>query len=168
MTTAASESASAYTEIWDDLLRSFAARASPRAVSFSFQAIPDTGEAQEPPLIQWLEATTKALNRLPWHETNLPDGRIPPKPSAAAGLLWLLLNALEDNTIDPTAIIPTSSGGVAAEWHVGGVDLEIECGPDGAIEYNFAGPESEEYEGPVDENLSRLKRHVGMLPDRAK
>ena len=164
MTTTASESASAYTEIWDDLLRSFAAR----AVSFSFQATPDTGEAQEPLVIQWLEATTKALNRLPWHEANLPDGRIPPKPEAAAELLWLLLNALEDNTIDPTAIIPTSGGGVAAEWHVGGVDLEIECGPDGTIEYNFAGPESEEYEGPVDEDLSRLKRHVGMLPKRAK
>ena len=75
---------------------------------------------------------------------------------------------LEDNTIDPTAIVPTSSGGVAAEWHAGGVDLEIECSPDGTIEYNFAGPESEEYEGPVNEDLSQLKRHVGMLPKRAK
>ena len=168
MTAAASESALVQTEIWDDLLRSFAAKASPRAVSFSFQAVPDAGEVQEAPVIQWLEATTKAVNRLPWHETNLPDGRIPPKPEVAAELLWLLLNALEDNTIDPTAIIPTSSGGVAAEWHVGGVDLEIECGPDGTIEYNFAGPESEEYEGLVDEDLSQLKRHVGMLPKRAK
>ena len=70
-------------------------------------------------MIQWLEATAKALNRLPWQETNLPDGRMPPKPEAAAALLWLLLNALEDNTIDPTAIIPTSRGGVAAEWHAG-------------------------------------------------
>lgn len=168
MTTAASEPASTHTEIWDDLLRSFAAKASPRAVSVRFQATPATGEAQDPPVIQWLEATTKALNRLPWHETNLPDGRMPPKPEAAAGLLWLLLNALEDNTIDPTAIIPTSSGGVAAEWHVSGIDLEIECGPDGTIEYNFDGPDSEEYEGPVDEDLSQLKRHTGMLPKRAK
>ena len=97
------------------------------------------------PPIQWLESTTKALNRLPWQGTNLPDGRKPPKPEAAAALLWLLLNALEDNTIDPTAIIPTSSGGVAAEWHVDGIDLEIECDADGAIEYNFAGPGIEEY-----------------------
>ena len=168
MTTAASEPASAHTEIWDDLLRSFAAKASPRAVSFAFRAVPATGEAQEVPVIQWLEWTTKALNRLPWHETNLPDGRMPPKPEAAAQLLWLLLNALEDNTIDPTAIIPTSSGGVAAEWHVGEVDLEIECGPDGTIDYNFAGPESEEYEGPVDDDLKQLKQHVGMLPERAR
>ena len=168
MTTAASEPASAHTEIWDDLLRSFAAKASPRAVAVSFRAAPDVGEAQEPQMIQWLEATTKALNRLPWQERNLPDGRIPPKPEAAAALLWLLLNALEDNTIDPTAIVPTSRGGVAAEWHVGGIDLEIECDPDGAIEYNFTGPGVEEYEGPVEPDLSQLKRHVGMLPKRAE
>ena len=168
MTTAASEPASVHTEIWDNLLRSFAAKASPRAVSFSFQAVPDLGEVQDPPVIQWLEATTKAVNRLPWHETNLPDGRISPKPEVAAELLWLLLNALEDNTIDPTAIIPTSSGGVAAEWHVGGIDLEIECALEGTIEYYFSGPAGEEYEGPVDDNLSQLKRHVGMLPERTK
>ena len=168
MTTAASEPASAHTGIWDDLLRSFAAKASPRAVAVSFRAAPDVGEAQEPQMIQWLEATTKALNRLPWHKTNLPDGRIPPKPEVAAELLWLLLNALEDNTIDPTAIIPTSRGGVAAEWHVGGIDLEIECDPDGTIEYNFAGAGTEEYEGPVDPELTQLKRHVGMLPKRAE
>ena len=168
MTTTASDHASAPSEISDELLRRFAAKARPRAVSFSFQAVPGAGDGEEAPPIQWLESTAKALNRLPWQERNLPDGRIPPKPEAAAELLWLLLNALEDNTIDPTAIIPTSRGGVAAEWNVGGIDLEIECDPDGAIEYNFAGPGIEEYEGPVEPDLSQLKRHVGMLPKRAE
>ena len=168
MTTTASDHASVPSEIWDALLSSFAAKASPRAVSVSFQAVPAAGDAQEAPPIQWLESTTKALNRLPWQERNLPDGRIPPKPEAAAALLWLLLNALENNTIGPTAIIPTSRGGVAAEWHVGGIDLEIECDPDGAIEYNFAGPGIEDYEGPVEPDLSQLKRHAGMLPKRAE
>ena len=168
MTTTASNHAAVPSEIWDDLLSSFAAKARPRAVSVSFQAVPPDGDAQETPPIQWLESTAKALNRLPWQETHLPDGRIPPKAEAAAALLWLLLNALEDNTIDPTAIIPTSRRGVEAEWHVGGIDLEIECDPDGAIEYNFAGLGIEEYEGPVDPDLSQLKRHVGMLPKRAE
>ena len=168
MTTTASDHASVPSEISDELLRSFAAKASPSAVSASFQAVPVTGDAQEPPVIQWLESTAKALNRLPWQETNLPDGRIPPKPEAAAELLWLLLNALDDNTIDPTAIIPTSRGGVAAEWHFGGIDLEIECGPDGTTGYNFAGPDVEEYESPVDPDLSQLKRHVSLLPKRAE
>ena len=122
---------------------------------------------QEPLVIRWLESTTKELNQLPWQETDLPDGRMPPRPEAAAALLRLLRNALEDNTIDPTAIIPTSKGGVAAEWHAGGIDLEIECDPDGTMEYNFAGPGMDECEGPVEPDLSQLKRHVGMLPKRA-
>ena len=51
---------------------------------------------------------------------------------------------------------------------MGGIDLEIECDPDGAVEYNFAGPGIEEYEGPVEPDLSQLKRYVGMLPKRAE
>ena len=61
----------------------------------------------------------------------------------------LVLNILNDSTIDPTAIIPISTGGFAAEWHIGGVDLEIECDPYGAIEYNFSAAGTEEYEGPA-------------------
>ena len=122
---------------------------------------------QEPLAIRWLESTTKALNQLPWQETDLPDGRMPPRPEAAAALPRLLRNALEDNTIDPPAIIPTSKGGVAAEWHAGGSDLEIESDPDGAMEYNFDGPGMDEHEGPVEPDLSQLKRHVGMLSKRA-
>ena len=65
MTTAASDKATVPSEIRDELLTSFAAKASPRTVSVSFQAVPATGDTQEPPVIQWLEATAKALNRLP-------------------------------------------------------------------------------------------------------
>ncbi len=167
MTTTPSNRRPVPSEVWDELLMSFAAKARPSALEASFDAVSGTDEQEEPTTIKWLEPTTKALNRLPWQETNLPDGRVPPKPKAAAALLWLLLNTLDDSTIDPTAIIPTSRGGVAAEWHVGGVDLEIECDPDGAIEYNFAATGTQEYEGPAGPDLSQLRRHVGMLPKRA-
>ena len=109
---------------------------------------------QEPLVIRWLESTTKALNQLPWQETHLPDGRMPPRPEAAAALLRLLRNALEDNTIDPTAIIPTSRERVAAEWHAGAINPKIKCDPDGAREYNFAGPGMDEYVGLVEPDLS--------------
>lgn len=167
MTTIPSNSEAVPSEVWDELLMSFAAKAKPSADAISFDAVSRPSSRNEPKVIHWLEPTTKALNRLPWQETNLPDGRMPPRPEAAAALLWLLLNALDDSTIDPTAIIPTSRGGVAAEWHIGGVDLEIECGPDDVSEYSFAAPGAEEYEGPVGPDLSQLKRHVGMLPKRA-
>ena len=167
MTTTPSSRGPVPSEVWDELLMSFAVKARPNAPQASTDAAPRTGEHEERGNIRWLKSTTKALNRLPWEETNLPDGRIPPKPQAAAGLLWLLLNVLGDNTIGPTTIIPTSSGGVAAEWHLEGLDLEIECDPDGTIEYNFAGPGFEEYEGPADPDFSQLKHHIGMLPKRA-
>ena len=146
-------------EIWDELLTSFASKASPRPV-------PAADKPQAPPVIQWLPPVARALNRLPYLETNLPDQRMPPTPEAAAALLWLLLNILDGSTRAPTSINTTSKGGVAAEWHVGGIDLEIECGPDGTAEYNFAGGDVEEYEGPVDPDLSQLKWHVNMLPKR--
>ena len=43
---------------------------------------------QELLVIQWLESTTKALNRLPWQETNLPDGRIPPRQRSKGYASW--------------------------------------------------------------------------------
>ena len=46
MTTTASNHVSVPNEIWDNLLSSFAAKASPRAVSVSFQAVPAAGDAQ--------------------------------------------------------------------------------------------------------------------------
>ena len=133
-----------------DMLRSFAERAMAQGRG-----------AKE---TRWLGPTTAAMSRLPWFEENLPDGRTPPQPAAAAGLLWLLVRALDDDTIPPTGIIPTWRGGVSAEWHVNGFDLEVTCEPDGALEYNFAGPGIEEYEGPVDETLAQLRQHVRMLP----
>ena len=68
----------------------------------------------------------------------------------------------------PTTIIPTSSGGVAAEWHIADYDLELECDLDGTTEYNFAGPNVEEYEGPVDPEFEQLRQHVAMLLKRAE
>ena len=167
MATTPSNSPVVPSEIWNELLMSFAVKAQPNPDVTGVDAVSSPGSQSEPKVIHWLEPTTKALNRLPWQETNLPDGRVPPKPAAAAALLWLLLNALDDSTINPTAIIPTSRGGVAAEWHIGGVDLEIECDPDGATDYSFAAPGAEEYEGPVGPDLSQLRIHIGMLPKRA-
>ena len=153
-----------------DMLRSFAEKAitGGRVSTDTGAAHPETPAEPGVEGIRWLGPTTACMARLPWFETNLPDGRTPPQPEAAATLLWLLAMVLDDNTIPPTGIVPTWRGGVTAEWHVNGFDLEIECDPSGTIEYNFAGPGIEEYEGPVDETLSQLKRHVRMLPPDRK
>ena len=170
MTTATPDMAPPQRSVPDDVLRSFVEKAiTGRRVFVSLNAVPRKNPGGPGnPEIRWLGPTTAAIARLPWFETNLPDGRTPPQPEAAAALLWLLAMALDDDTIPPTGIIPTWRGGVTAEWHVNGFDLEIECDPSGTVEYNFAGPGMEEYEGPVDEALVQLKRHVAMLPHDRK
>ena len=126
---------------------------------------PRTAEAQPGAApLRWLRPTMEGLCQLPWDDSNPPDGRKPLEGRAAAHLLWLLCEVLEKDTIPPTSIVPTWRGGVTAEWHVNGFDLEIEADPCGTLEYNFAGPGIEEYEGPVDDNLENLKTHVGLLP----
>lgn len=47
-----------------------------------------------------------------------------------------------DHTPAPS-VVPTSRGGVQFEWHIGGVDVEIEIHPDGTIEYLLTKPPEE-------------------------
>ena len=112
----------------------------------------------------WLEAVTEEVAKLPWYERNLPDGRTPPQPKAAVELVSLLAAVLENDTISPSSVTTTWSGGVAVEWHIGGIDLEIACQPDGAAEYGFEDRLGEEHEGPVWEDMTQLRQLVGRLP----
>ena len=114
--------------------------------------------------ITWLNPTMEAIIRLPWEEENLPDDRRPPEPRAAAQLLWAMVGVLEANTIPPTSIIPTSRGGVTAEWHVNGYDLDIVCDPDGSVLYYFLDPTGNEYEGPGEESMEKIRNFVHRLP----
>ena len=118
----------------------------------------------EPVRIRWLRPTIEGLSRLPWDDVNPPDGRKPLEERAAGKLLWLLCQVMGNETIPPTSIVPTWRGGVTAEWHVNGFDLEIEADPSGTLEFSFAGPGMKEYEGPVDDNLDNIRAYVRQLP----
>ena len=81
--------------------------------------------------------------------------------SAMGAMLSVLANTL-DSQSPPPAIVPTWDGGLQAEWHRNGVDLEIEIGPDGKAEYYFFS-ETEEIESPVWDDHARLVGFVKAL-----
>ena len=109
----------------------------------------------------WFGPTISAITHLNWDDSDWKDGAEPPNPVAATRLLLLLTQILGDDA-PPPSICPTWRGGVQAEWHPPGCDLEIEAVPDGSFDYYFACAD-EEYEGPPDADLHRLKRHASRL-----
>ena len=119
----------------------------------------ENSEPVNPPM--WFGPTISAIANLNWDDSDWKDGAEPPHPVAAARLLLLLSQILGDDA-PPPSICPTWRGGVQAEWHPQGCDLEIEAVPDGSFEYYFACAD-EEYEGPLDADLHRLKRQVSCL-----
>lgn len=129
MTTTTLDKAMPERAIVRDILRSVAEKEMMRRKSEpTFHAAPGEKTSQEK---GWLEVVTEALAGLPWYEWNLPDGRIPPQPKAAVEMVGLLAAVLENDTIFPSSANTTWAGGVAVEWHIGGIDLEIACQPDG-------------------------------------
>ena len=112
----------------------------------------------------WMEFVTEEIASLPWYEKDLPDGRTPPQPRAAVGLINLLAAALKSDTIAPSSVNTTWNGGVAVEWHIGGMDLEITCLPNGTTEYSFEDRTGEEYEGPATEAMTLLRQIIRKLP----
>ena len=109
----------------------------------------------------WFGPTISAIANLNWDDSDWKDGAEPPHPVAAARLLLLLSQILGDDT-PPPSICPTWRGGVQAEWHPQGYDLEIEAVPDGSFEYYFACAD-EEQEGSLDTDLHWLKRQISCL-----
>ena len=115
----------------------------------------DVGDAK------WLRPTVEAMVDL-LLRSSAPEwefGKI--RVSTMEAMLSVLATTLEIQT-PPPFIVPTWEGGLQAEWHRNGVDLEIETPPNGTPEYYFRS-ESEEVENPVWDDLARLIRCVKEL-----
>ena len=109
----------------------------------------------------WFRPTLEAMVDL-HSRSSAPDWETEKiRYSAMHAMLNVLANTLDSQT-PPPAIVPTWEGGLQAEWHRNGVDLEIEVGPDREAEYYFFS-ESEEIESPVWNDIPRLIRCVRAL-----
>lgn len=117
--------------------------------------------AADRPQPRWLQPTIRRMLDLPWDDNNWNDDAKPADPNAAAKLLILLASILDD-AAPPPYIVPTWTGGVQAEWSEAGIDLEIEVDPNEAAAY-FYKSDTEEYEGPLCDNIERLIRYARRL-----
>ena len=113
---------------------------------------------QELHAMEWFYPTLQAIAALPWWTDNWSSGATRTQVRAVAGMLEILVAVLDSQT-PPPAIVPTWNGGVQAEWHRNGIDLEIEVDPAGDIEYFFKSP-AEECEGLIRDDLSQLSEYA--------
>ena len=129
------------------------------------QSIAERETGGPPGSADWLPHFSGAMAQLPWHEANLPDGRRPPQPRAAAGLMILLATLLKNGTAAPSSVNVSWAGGVGVEWHTCKLDLEIYCGPEGTVEFGFEDRETgEQLEGQATVDNITLHNLAGRLP----
>jgi len=75
----------------------------------------------------WLESTANSLEELLWLEPNWDSyGALRVDVQRVRMALELLTNIMQGQTPAPQ-LVPTNRGGLQMEWHLGGVDLEIEA-----------------------------------------
>ena len=104
---------------------------------------------------RWLLATLQAFSNLPWQNGNWRSDGQPTSPTAVKALLALLIE-VGDDRMPPPSIVPAWNGGVQAEWHRNGVDLEIGATPDGLVEFFFIDADGAELEENASPNLDKL------------
>jgi hypothetical protein len=76
---------------------------------------------------------------------------------------WAFLGGIASYVRVPPTMVPTVSGGVALEWHRGGVDLELEFEGSGGVTASYEDGTGWEYEGPIDQYYSATIRAVTGL-----
>ncbi len=112
----------------------------------------------------WLRETSEALNsllELPPNWDSYGAAAIDPRCTAYA--LELLGSTMRDHSPAP-AVVPTSRGGVQLEWHMRGLDLEIEVCSPGVSHVLYENRQTgTKWEGEVAADVSELRELVSKL-----
>ncbi len=120
-----------------------------------------TGRGDPPP---WLHAAVEALGTI----LDLPEnwdsyGAACVDPEAVRHTVYLLSEIMRAETPLPS-VVPTNTGGIQLEWHVNGVDLEIEIVSRYRVAAWFRDLRTEqEWEEDVVTDLGRLVRSIDRL-----
>lgn len=108
------------------------------------------------PVSIWIETTIGSLVDLPWERDGWQEGAVATKEEAVSWLLIALAASLGPHSPAPV-IGPMWDGGVVAEWHQNGIDIEIAVSPDGNVAWSFA-----EFETG---NEDEVEGHIGGTGD---
>jgi hypothetical protein len=146
--------------IWQDSLSNGRQPVAPRrssTVSLSKAYIP-----------KWLSQTTKALYAILALDDNWDSygaKRISPEIASAAD--ELLRDIMLASTPAPQ-VVPSANGSIQLEWHIGGIDLEIEVESLAISQVIFEDKQNEEpaWEGEINYDLTRLVHYIQLLTAR--
>jgi hypothetical protein len=75
-----------------------------------------------------------------------------------------LMETLRENTPSPQ-VVPTPKGGVQIEWHIRGIDLEVEISPSTDAVFDFETSAGEEIEGVLPRDAALLTRLILRLSE---
>jgi hypothetical protein len=106
------------------------------------------------PRAEWVSEAYARLERYRTYEANWEPGAIAISPRAIEALKQLLNLHTGPHTPIPS-IVPLVDGGVQAEWHRGGVDLEIRASAEGTLTAVASGEGDVGLEEPVDLDPSK-------------
>lgn len=107
----------------------------------------------------WLSYVVKSLNQIGRMERNWDlAGGEPVNPHAAAAAIRFLASFASPKAPIPDLLL-APNGNLSLEWHVWGLDLEIEVGPRGIVYAHFENSSAgEEWEGPITETYDRISK----------
>jgi len=129
-------------------------------------AHPDPAVQPSPP--DWLPQTESALQELLELPANWDSyGARPIRAEVVAEAVDLLHKIVQPGTPQP-AVVPTARGGLQLEWHIGGIDLEIEFEQPGRFHVSYEEP-IEDVELEADLTLTdhpRLTELIARLSPR--
>jgi hypothetical protein len=102
---------------------------------------------------EWLKETEETLRGF----ATLPEGwdsygAKSIEPHVVDAAIELLRRIVQHNTLKPS-VVPTNCGGIQIEWHIQGLDIEIEMTPHGVIRLFYDNPQEdaeEEFELGLD------------------
>jgi hypothetical protein len=112
----------------------------------------------------WVKSVLKAIVPLFRLQPNWDSYRaMALDPKTVKSALEILFSVMSYDS-PPPCVVPTVSGGLQFEWHVGGIDLEIAVSRPGEGRFIFEDQSGSEIEGELPAEVPRLADLVSGLP----